>query len=93
MASSCDASHKDNANGINNSQINASANGDANANANANANTYTTGRTAKRRRMNTDMLSKPPSSASHAPPMAAVVCCKHWRNEHIVFLTLQLQGC
>jgi len=69
MASSSDASQKDNASGINNSQINASANGDANANVNANtnANTHTTGRTVKRCRMNTDMMSKPPRAAPWSP--------------------------
>ncbi|OAX30570.1 hypothetical protein K503DRAFT_778123 [Rhizopogon vinicolor AM-OR11-026] len=34
-----------------------------NANGNANANANTTGRTAKRRRMSTDNVSDPPSSA------------------------------
>jgi GATA-binding protein len=49
-ASSSDASQKDNG-----SQTNANANGNANSN--------TTGRMAKRRRMSTDSVSEPPSSA------------------------------
>ncbi|OAX38290.1 hypothetical protein K503DRAFT_170783 [Rhizopogon vinicolor AM-OR11-026] len=58
-ASSSDSSQKDNGNGSNGNQMNPNANGNGNANANAN----TTGRTAKRRRMSTDSVSEPPSSA------------------------------
>ncbi|OJA09573.1 hypothetical protein AZE42_11509 [Rhizopogon vesiculosus] len=56
LASSSDASQKDNRNGINDSQMNASTNGDANANA------YMTGHAAKCCRISTDRVSTNPRS-------------------------------
>ncbi|OAX35332.1 hypothetical protein K503DRAFT_785158 [Rhizopogon vinicolor AM-OR11-026] len=58
-----------------------------NANGNANANANTTGRTAKRRRMSTDNVSDPPSSAVSPEtlfPLVGIVYSLPKQSETIV---------